>query len=442
MAELTFQSIAGALPSIEGRIFVAYSGGVDSHVLLHLCAQPAAWRDKVTAVYVHHGLQAAADDWAVHCRQQAQALGVAFLQLNVDAHAQAGESPEAAAREARYRVLKPLMQSDDVLLLAQHREDQMETLLLQLFRGAGVAGLAAMPVCTPFGKGCMMRPLLAVSKAAILEYATEQQLDWVEDPTNQSSDIDRNFLRHQIVPLLKQRWPSLDKTVARSARHCGEAHTLLGAWARDAMNELIEPHDASLRLEKLTLFSDERSKHLLRIWLTDRGLKAPSEAVLDAIFHQLIAARDDADPSLVLQGFHLKRYRQRLVCLPSSALEPLQVACHWPADLERVSLGQGGQCWRRTAKQGIAQRIWQQSTITLRPRQGGEKLKLPGRTGRHALKKLYQEVAIPPWERSIRPLVYVDDRLAAVAGLWVDEWACGIDAEPCYHIDWGYADFI
>jgi tRNA(Ile)-lysidine synthase len=305
-----------------------------------------------------------------------------------------------------------------------------------------VAGLAAMPVCTPFGKGRMMRPLLAVSKAAILEYATEQQLHWVEDPTNQSSDFDRNFLRHQIVPLLKQRWPSLDKTVARSARHCGEAHTLLDAWARDAMTELIEPHDASLHLEKLTLYSAEQCKYLLRVWLIERGLKAPSEAALDAIIHQVIAARDDADPSLELQGFHLKRYRQRLVCLPSSVLEPLHAACHWPADWERVSLSQGGQCWRRSAKQGIAQRIWQQSTITLRPRQGGEKLKLPGRTGRHALKKLYQEAAIPPWERSIRPLVYIDDRLAAVAGLWVDEWACGMDTEPCYHIDWGYADPI
>lgn len=424
---------------MEGRLFVAYSGGVDSHALLHLCALQADLHDKITAVYVHHGLQAIADAWGEHCRRQAQTLGVAFIQLDVDARPQVGESPEAAAREARYAALKSLLTQQDVVLLAQHREDQMETLLLQLFRGAGLAGLSAMPVRAPLGQGLMIRPLLEIGKQAILDYAEQQGLRWIEDPTNLSSDFDRNFLRNQVLPVLKQRWPSLDKTVTRSARHCADAQALLEDWAQRIVNELIDPTDRSLPLQGLKQYAPEQRNYLLRAWLKRAGFQTPSQAVLDTLL-QIMVARDDANPVLSLQGRHLQRYRQRLYCLNEK--QPVSIAGSelWPEDADQLLLASCGYLQRRVSQQGMAQRFWREARVTVRPRQGREKLKLPGRAGHHELKKLYQEAGVPPWGRQARPLIYVDERLAAVAGLWVDEWACGVQSEPCYQVDWVYVD--
>ena len=208
------------------KIFVAYSGGVDSHVLLHLLASMALYKSRITAVYVHHGLQLEAEQWAVHCESVALALGVSFKCLRVNAQKTTRQSQEEVARDARYQALKALLTESDVLLLAQHREDQMETVLLQLFRGAGIQGLSGMPLVIDFGLGQVIRPFLDVSKQAINAYAALHQIHWVEDPSNQSDNFDRNFLRNQIFPQLKQRWPALDKTVARSARHCANSQVV------------------------------------------------------------------------------------------------------------------------------------------------------------------------------------------------------------------------
>jgi tRNA(Ile)-lysidine synthetase, N-terminal domain len=187
---------------------------------------------KITAVYVHHGLQLEADAWAEHCKKTATDLGVDFKVIRVDAIAGQGESPEEVARNARYTALRTLIETDDLLLVAQHREDQLETVLLQLFRGSGLSGLSAMPAFMNFGKGVLLRPLLNTPKIAVEVYAKLHNLSWIEDPSNQSNNFNRNFLRNAIVPLLKQRWPACDKTVARSAGHCAEAQLLLSEQAK------------------------------------------------------------------------------------------------------------------------------------------------------------------------------------------------------------------
>ncbi|QPK61519.1 tRNA lysidine(34) synthetase TilS [Methylomonas sp. LL1] len=436
MTKLSYHSIADLIPATTGELFIAYSGGIDSHVLLHLCATQTALKARVVAVYVHHGLQAVADDWEKHCRQQADALGIAFLSINVNAKASHGESPEAAARNARYQALQNLLQTGDLLLLAQHREDQMETLLLQLFRGAGIQGLAAMPVSTAFGLGYMLRPLLNVSKSEIRNYARQQALTWIEDPTNQHNDFDRNFLRNEIVPLLKQRWPSLDKTVARSARHCAEAATLLETWGQEAFGRIFDPTDKSLAIDKLGEFDSEQRNWLLRHWLDLLGLKPPSQALLQSINQQLIAAREDANPRIFTQAHYLKKYRQRLFCLSENRLRKLQGCQEWNPEIPTLTLSNGYLLTRATASAGIDKRIWHAAKITIKPRSGGEKLKLPGRSGQHDLKKLFQEAGIPPWEREIRPLLYLNDRLAAAAGLWVAEWAWTRADDTCYQLYW------
>lgn len=436
MPALDPRLITSLIPASCRKIFIAYSGGVDSHVLLHWCAAQPGLRDKIIAVYVDHGLQAVSGEWGEHCRRQAENLGVGLQMLGANARAASGESPEAAAREARYRALRELLETDDVMLLAQHREDQMETLMLQLFRGAGVAGLAGMPVSSAFGKGLMLRPLLDVAKADIQAYAKVHDLDWVEDPTNQSSDFDRNYLRNQVLPLIKQRWPALDKTVARSARLCGDAAQMIDTWAEQTLRTVFDPIDGSFSIADLPHITDVQRNCLLRQWLRQMGLKPPSRAVLQTLVDQLIGGRADAMPKIHIGGYQIRKYRQKLYCVPEQQLRKEVGERTWEQQQQQIVLSNGYVVNKIASSSGIAQGLWNTSVVTVMPRQGGETLKLPGRAGRHCLKKLYQEAGIPPWQRDVRPLICLDGRLAAIAGLWIAEWAWHSQPDGCYALQW------
>lgn len=406
MPDLNSQVIAALLPVTCRKVFVAYSGGLDSTVLLDLCVGLPSLTGKIIAVYVDHGLQAESAGWGEHCRRQAERLGVDFQLLTVDARANNGESPEAAAREVRYRALRELLAVDDIILLAQHREDQMETMLLQLFRGAGVSGLAGMPITSAFGKGQLLRPLLNVAKAEIQRYAQIQGLQWVEDPSNQSSDFDRNFLRNDILPLLKRRWPALDKTIARSAGHCGDAARMIEAWAAQTLQAVVDPTDGSFNVADLSAFTAMQLNCLLRHWLGRKGLKPPSQAVLQTLVEQLIGGRADALPQINIQDHSIRKYRQKLYCIPELSLQKdTQIKC-WAKEQGQMLLSNGYVLRRSSASAGLSKYLWQNAIVTVVPRRGGEKLKLPGRAGHHCLKKLYQEAGVPPWEREIRPLIY------------------------------------
>ena len=436
MPLLTFQSIATRFPESSDRIFIGFSGGIDSTVLLHLCATQAALKAKLVAVYVNHGLQVQANDWGNHCSQQANLLGVEFRSLKVDAKPASGESPEAAARNARYAALRELLTAKDYLLFAQHREDQMETMLLQLFRGAGVKGLAAMPVISALGHGQLLRPLLDIGKADIQGYAEHHKLCWIEDPSNQSSDFDRNFLRNQVTPLLKQRWPALDKTVSRSAQHCGEAMLQLETWSKQLIAGRFDPIHRTLDIGNLHELNDLQIGWLIRQWFYDLGLKPPSQSLLQTIKIQFIHARADAAPILCKQGHVFSKYRQQLFCLPEQQLKILDESRIWPSNTSCITLPNGYVLSRTQASSGIAKSVWDKATIRLQNRCGNEKLKLAGRNGQHSLKKLFQEAGIPPWERDTRPLIYLDGELAAVAGLWVAEWVFSNAPNACYQVTW------
>lgn len=355
--------------------------------------------------------------------------------INVDAVPKTGESPEEAARNARYSALQGLLQPNDVLLLAQHREDQMETVLLQLLRGGGIHGLAAMPVSMAFGRGVMLRPLLNIAKAEIKRYAERHGLQWVEDPSNQSSDFDRNYLRNHVVPLLKQRWPSLDKTVARSAQHCGSAAQLLNEWAELSLESIFDPLDQTLSICKWSEFNENQRNWLLRHWLQTLGLKPPSRAILQAIVDQVANAKADANPQLHIQGRYIRKYRQKLYCIAGEYLRRETETRQWHAQDVEIRMLNGYKLTRLESTTGIDKRLWHAQNVTVASRRGGERIKLPGRNGHHCLKKLYQEAGIPPWERDVRPLIYLNGRLAAVAGLWVDEWAWSRQGE-CYSLSW------
>ncbi len=400
------------------HIYIGYSGGVDSHVLLHLCASITELKDKITAVYVHHGLQIEADSWAEHCKNTAESLGVDFVVLHVNAIASQRESPEEAARNARYNALKSLIGVNDVLMVAQHRDDQLETVLLQLFRGSGLRGLSAMPEITAFGRGVMLRPLLNVSKLAIDAYAKEHALSWVDDPSNLSHDYDRNFLRNAVLPLLKQRWPACDKTVARSARHCADAQVLISALAEDLFSRTFDAADKTLCISQLKSFEITRQQLVIRQWFQSLNLKMPTQAFVERLRSEVLEAREDSDPVLSGQGYCVRRYRDKLYCLKAVTPEIARDRI-WPQGQTslRVTDRQTLSCVLSSA--GICRERWQNAAIVVKARSGGEKMSLPGRMGHHALKKLFQEAGIPPWEREAIPLVYLDDKLAAVGDLWI-----------------------
>lgn len=300
--------------SALNRILIGYSGGVDSHVLLHACASLPEWKEKMTAVYIHHGLQKEADEWAIHCQKIAEKLGVSFLEKRVNASAKQGESPEEAARNARYGTFREFIGTNDVLLIAQHREDQLETVLLQLFRGSGLKGLAGMPEKMPFGAGQLLRPLLAISKDEINAYALENELVWIEDPSNQSTIYDRNFLRQEIIPQLKQRWHSLDKTVSRTATHCGEAEMLLSKMAQTEFETVFNAEDATVNIPTLSTYSETEQRLILRQWFEKLGLKMPSQDFLQRILNEVMLARIDRHPILHKNGVTIRRHRFKLCC--------------------------------------------------------------------------------------------------------------------------------
>ena len=400
------------------HVYIGYSGGIDSHVLLHLCASSSVLKAKLIAVYIHHGLQVEAESWARHCQVTAESLGVGFRVLRVNAEAGQGESPEEAARNARYKALKSLMAIDDVLLIAQHREDQLETVLLQLMRGSGLRGLSGMPHSIAFGLGVLLRPLLDVTKQAINHYAQTHALRWVEDPSNSSNVYDRNFLRNELLPLLKQRWPQCDKTVARSAGHCADAQILISEQAQSLFIEMFNEDDQTLCISQLLLCKPSLQAWVVREWFQAHNLKMPAQAFIERLQTEVISARTDSDPILSGQGFCVRRYRDKLYCLKGGLL-PRILEGHWPLGTDCIELSSGWRLSCRPSSVGISLEQWQSSVITVKARCGGEKMRVPGRQGSHALKNLFQESGIPPWERERMPLVFLDDKLAAVGDLWV-----------------------
>jgi tRNA(Ile)-lysidine synthase len=423
-------------PNIQ-RFLIAYSGGLDSHVLLHSLAkeQQDLGEVQLLAVHINHGLSANADKWAAHCAEQCAQLGVAFKQLEIDARAEVGESPEAAAREGRYDIIASLMEEGDCLLTAHHQDDQAETLLLQLLRGAGPRGLAAMPAYARFAEGWHARPLLGFRREQLLAYAEEAGLSWVDDETNSDTRYERNFLRHDILPLLKNRYPALAATLSRSAGLCAEAAELLATVAREDLTA-VQRDEQSLSVTALQMLGEVRSRNLLHQWCRDRGLPTPSAAQLQCVWQEVIGAAVDSEPVVSWPGAEARRFRDVLyIDQPLPAHDAAQ-CLPWDGQQELAISPLGRLHAEPVVGQGIAQSALQGRQLTIRFRQGGEQLRPVGRDGHHSLKKLFQEAGIPPWQRERIPLLYADDELLAVAGLWVAQEAAARGDESGLSLRW------
>lgn len=409
---------------LPARLLVAFSGGMDSTVLLHALARLSASHHlpPIEAVHIDHGLNPASGDWARHCENLCRELGVGLRVERVSAHAVPGQSPEAAARSARYSALQALVGEGDALLTAHHRDDQAETLLLQLLRGAGPAGLAAMPEQAPFGCGRLLRPLLGEPRRALRAYAQAECLRWVEDQSNFDTDLDRNFLRHEILPRIERRWPGASITLARAARLQAESEALARALAlRDGA--LGEGADATLAVKGLAALSPIRQRNLIRYWLRERGLPWPAYKRLEELRRTMLEAGPDRCPVVAWPGAEVRRYSGRLYALRPASTRIVEREVDWRPD-RPLELHGLGKVLIGTRVSGAGVR-WEPGEAPLRLcwRKGGERCLPAGRRHHHALKKLFQQARVPPWERDRIPLIYKGDELVAVVG----HWYCG----PC-----------
>ena len=339
--------------------WVAFSGGVDSHVLLHFL-HTLPYLKPLRAIHINHQLQPNALECEKHCRKICRELKIPLkiIRVTIYDNNKKNNNLESRAREARYTAFKKIIKKNDTLFLAHHHDDQAETVLLQLFRGSGLRGVSSMSMMTPFEQGFIYRPFLKnITREIILQYAQIHKLNWFDDPSNQATYFDRNFLRHEIFPKLQKRWPGITKTLTRFANHCGE---------QEKISENIASHD----------LNNARQKNMLRLWIRQKNIPVPSEKVLDQII-TMQSAKPDSHPLV-----------------------------EWP----------GGECRRiknpRPDSPNII--ISDNKNISVKFRQGGEKIKPKNSKHTKTIKKLFQELNIPVWERDNIPLLYYNNTLIAV----------------------------
>ena len=405
------------------RYRVAFSGGMDSTVLLHaLVSLRTELGSLPEAIHVDHAIHPDSCHWSRHCLAVCKAWQVPCLIERVDATPHKGESPEAAARRVRYNLFARLLEKDELLLTAHHQDDQAETLLLQLLRGAGVHGLAAMPRCRPLAMGHLLRPLLSFPRAALERYARHHALDWIEDPSNADTGLERNFLRHQIMPLLQRRRVGSGAVLARSAGHFSESAELLDEIAHDDLKTCSGAQPMSLSIICVSNLSPSRRNNLLRYWIRAAGLPLPDSKRLQQIVSEVIDAAADRIPRVAWPGAEVRRYRDALHVMAPLSTAPDRWQGVWePGAVLRLPAGLGWLDGEYVNGHGLGRARLGKVPLTVRFRWGGERCRPAGRGGSHTLKNLFQEAGVSPWMRRRWPLIFVGETLAALPGLWVCE---------------------
>lgn len=423
---------------------LAYSGGCDSHVLLHLLSEFKRLKliSNVKAVHVNHQLHDDSNRWAAHCVQQCENYSIPCDVINVNVDKNSGLGLEATARTARYEALKMLVNKGQYLLTAQHSDDQVETFLLQSLRGGGVKGLSSMPIIKPFSKGFLYRPLLHVSQLNVSEYAATNKLNWVDDPSNEDTEFDRNFLRKNIIPVLKQRWPSLNKTFHRITQHQAEAANLIDELAVIDL-ALVQADEKLISIEKLNTLSINRQKNVLRFWIENQNkLTMPDSTHLMRILNEVVVAAEDSQPSVAWSDTVIRRFQGKLYAEKYTNLPLLKTVKHWNPEqvydlyATENNISHAEQLkTSETIGKGLSVTKLLNKNVSIRFRDGGEVCCPQGRgPHQHKLKKLLQEWEVPPWQRDSIPLVYVDDILAQVVGYCLCEPFAACSDEPAYQI--------
>ncbi|QIK37848.1 tRNA lysidine(34) synthetase TilS [Caldichromatium japonicum] len=422
------------------RYWLAYSGGLDSSVLLAVLAElrrqapdlPGIGR--LAAVHVDHDLHPASGTWAEHCAARCAELAIPLMIDWPDLPPTRGTSIESWARAARRAIFGRLLMPGEVLLLAQHGDDQAETLLLALLRGSGPAGLAAMPALAPLGAGRLFRPFLDLDRALLVAYAQHYGLFWIDDPSNAETRFDRNYLRHQILPHLRARWPATVQNLVRSARLCAEAAELSERLAAQTLEEVRGALPGTLSIAHLMSLDPSLAKAVIRLWLSEQGFQPPDAQRLKRLLTEFIPARADAYPLIQWSGCEIRRYRDLLLALPPFPPLPSETTLLWLLGERSVHLelpaGLGRLVWEPLKR-------WRDVPILTQVRFGQWGRPCRARPGgaRRDVKKLFQEAGIPAWLRPRWPMLFCNGRLIAIAGIT----AChpdGIRDTPAGSLTW------
>ena len=393
----------------SARVFVAYSGGLDSTALLHALASLRV--PHLIAVHVHHGLQPQADRWVQHCARFCADLGVPLNLCRAVIAPDDPAGPEAAAREARYALLREELRAGDLLVTAHHRDDQAETVLLRMLRGSGVHGMAAMRPLGVFAPGRLWRPFLDHPRAALHRYAEMRQLTWIDDPHNRDPRYARSWLREELLPKLRERWPQADASLARGARLAAETVELLDALAQQ--DAQATRSGAGLAVSALLDLSPARRHNLIRHWLRGMDFEMPAAATFDRIDRELLSAAPDAEPLVRWAGCELRRYRGELLAMkPLAGLADSDEPLTWR---EGCSLELPIGCGVLHASAAPPQ------VLRVRRVRHGETFRTGSRARQRSLKNLFQEAGLPPWLRARVPLIELDGQAACIAGVAASE---------------------
>lgn len=395
------------------HVVVALSGGVDSLSLLHALhsARTSDSCYSLSAVYIDHQLQKASSDWAIQNQRFCESLDIPFQSVQVEVDKDEA-SLESAARKARYQALSELIQNPQTCLVTgQHLNDQAETFLLQLFRGAGSKGLSAMPKLTQFAQGYLARPLLAVTREALEAYSHSHGLKAIEDPTNQDTDIRRNFVRHEVLPLIEKKWPKASKVIASASKIQAENQQLLDELAAIDFENSYEVKHNSLVLAGVRQLSPQRVRNLLRYWLEACGADMPSQAVLEQIQMQMLDAKEDACPVIAMGSGSIRRFRDELYWVKESGKDYSGLELSWSAKEDLIHEGEV-----------LITLDWLQQNsphlvgekLTVKGRQGGERIRFEKGGQSVSLKNYFQEQGVPPWLRDQVLLLEFENEICAV----------------------------
>lgn len=409
-----FKEQLSALAPTDVQFKVALSGGLDSVVLLHLLARVAPLN--VSAQHVHHGLSDNADDWADFCMRLCAELGVSAQVTHVLLDKTGRTSLEALAREKRYAALKTDFGEQSYLLTAHHQDDQLETVLLALKRGAGLTGLQGIVAKQSLTPGYLIRPLLNFSREQLEQYAQHFDLLWIEDESNQDQQFDRNFIRHSITPLLKQRWPSITKTVARSAQHCHNQQQLINELS-EADFKNCQLNDTALDIDLLLGLSATRRDNVLRYWFKETGLQYPSSKQLNVMWQDIVHAQQDATPKMRLQGRVICRYQRAIYLIDEKPNAPIGHDMVWQNETQMTL--DCGEFQLQIDAQPVFLNQQHRVEVCFRGEFSNRLLCLPiGRDKSRSVKKLLHEYHVPPWRRDSIPFVFVNGELVAALGLF------------------------
>lgn len=403
------------------NVVVAFSGGIDSKVLLNAVVKiyQSDLIGSPSAIHINHGLQSEADNWQQFCQDDCDSYQIPLKVFRYELAQKASVNIEATARQARYEAFESVLQPSHWLLMAHHLDDQAETLMLRIIRGSGVTGAAAIPQQRPLGEGMLLRPILDVPKSEITDYAQKCGLKWIEDPSNAGSSFSRNFLRHQVFPKIAERWPGYAKTMSRFSELAAEHNQLARQIADEDLGK-IENDKGQLSVHALTRLTTIRQKNLLHYWGLKHTRHAPSSSEIEQVIKQLQAA-EKKSIQVSFSSLSLRSYHGTLMLVPVEQPQPLANPQQWLDILRPLELSNSVLVKAQTQDQVGLRQPNEFEKVWVKSRQGGEKCLPDYREKTTELKKIYQELAIPPWLREWLPLIFYNDQLVAVPGVFISK---------------------